>query len=440
MKRHTGFLAFIPAVLFFGWTAASPASAQTSTYTFTRTSTPTPTFTRSFTPTPTLTGSGGFPGTTLTVTRTSTFTVTRTRTNTPTPTGGFPVSITLTWTPTPSFTPVNTSTFTITPTDTNTPLAVQTCAVAENFEDGDLYTPFGGSWSAIYWGNAASSIAISPTGASGTAYSLRATGWNATASDGWGVRGDLNAGLTPVDLNALYAGISFYVRVNNPGTYRLRLASSVDTGEGWGASFTANTSWEQVIIPRASMSPGAGETALLDEALAATQSFLWSSVGGPTGTTLEIDQICVMSYAAYPTPTSGPTTFIWRVPETDVATAIGCTPQVVNEVRSLQLDDFMSYLIMRITVNCGCTVTHIMGLRRNMAWDDIVIYYGLDWQTLVDDVLTRMATLPREGVPPTYWTRGAANNTNDVPAIVPRRPVPAGQVVFLPPVTQEVCP
>jgi hypothetical protein len=424
---------FVWMVLVAAWIAIGTSASEAQTLTYTRT------FTQTLTFTPTLTRTGTIP-VTYTLTRTLT------RTNTPTPDPGTPTNTyTKTFTNTPTPTPSNTP-LPWAPTSTSTSVATPlNCAVNENFEDGDLVTPFGGDWTALTWGTG-SSAAVSNTnpGAGGTNRALYVMGSNPDSGSGWGTEGGLNYGQVPVDLSNAFAGISFYVKALSPVTFRVQLKSAAGDGSSdYGADFAVGTSWQLVSIPRAQWTSVSGTPTSLNSALAQSQAFQWRSVGGPNTTNwIIVDEICVSSLQVTPTPTVtiAPVPYVWKVPEGQVATVCGCSIQAVQDARGYQISEFLTYIIMRLTVHCGCSAAEIMRLRQNMAWDDIAAYYGVNWQVLVNEVMNMMDQLPADTAPPANDVRGAANNPADVPAVVPPLPVPTEQLILLPPVYVEVCP
>ncbi len=126
------------------------------------------------------------------------------------------------------------------------------------------------------------------------------------------------------------------------------------------------------------------------------------------------------------TPTPAPDVYVNDI-ET-VAATLGCTTEVVAEVRSYNLTASASYLIMRLTVYCGCTVEDILFLRRNMGWDDIVAYYGVSWLDMVNDLKNRVSSLKTEEVTPSQLYRTGVYRINeaslgDPPVRPPTTPV-----------------
>ncbi|GEM_PF-6362709 len=434
----------------------TPTPTQTPTPTSTRTNTSTntytPTFTRSLTPTPTVTWTFTSTGSPVfgTATPTATFTPTFTASFTPTVTGTPFVG-----TPTPTFT--RTSTFTQTPTHTPTPVSTTYCRVVDDLEDGNLTTFGGGAWTAYTWGTAASTgLSVVAGGANGTSYSLMFSGSGASVDgqNGWDAAAALSPGVT--DLSSGLVGVSFWIRSSVPMTLQAGFVSQVQPdGDFWAATFTSSTAWSQVTLPLSAFSQaGWGVVTPLHYALTQVLGVGWEPQnldGSPA--TVWVDEICLTSAGTPATPTWTPTNTKtpentptpggavpgWKDPVTQVAGAIGCTTTVVNQVRQLQIEPFTSYVIMRLTVHCGCTVQQIMALRLNLGWDQISAYYGVPWQTLVSEVLAMTAALPREAAPPNNILRAAVNDPAVVNPYPPAAPVPTEQLVLLPPY-QEVCP
>jgi hypothetical protein len=99
------------------------------------------------------------------------------------------------------------------------------------------------------------------------------------------------------------------------------------------------------------------------------------------------------AYWAFPVPG---TPLTYANPDAAVAAALGCTTQVVDQVRQYHLDPFISYVIMRLTVLCGCSPSDITQWLIIMSWSKCCAHYGINWNDLVADVQARMAGLDPE--------------------------------------------
>ena len=139
-------------------------------------------------------------------------------------------------------------------------------------------------------------------------------------------------------------------------------------------------------------------------------------------------------------PTSTPGAITYINSESDVAAALGCTNDMVSQVRQLNLEPFTSYLIMRIWVFCGCKLTDIMTLRLNMGWDDICNHYGIVWDTFMDDLDIRISVLSPEFTTVNQIIRADANNPDDIPIEPLPIPTPVGlPLIFAQPIA-GACP
>jgi hypothetical protein len=98
------------------------------------------------------------------------------------------------------------------------------------------------------------------------------------------------------------------------------------------------------------------------------------------------------------------------VSTSQVASALGCTTYLVEQARQYRMDSYTTYLLIRIAVRTGATVTAIMQKRLNMGWDDVVQTYGITWPDIVEDLEYRMIALPPEWDTDDLIRRGASNN------------------------------
>jgi hypothetical protein len=123
-----------------------------------------------------------------------------------------------------------------------------------------------------------------------------------------------------------------------------------------------------------------------------------------------------------------------------VAATLGCTVATVDAVRQLNLDPYMSYIIMRLVTLCGCGVSDIMTLRLTMGWAEICAKYGVDWTSLVTDVENRTANLVPEETTANQVLRTDANDPNAFPIEISSPPVlPSQGLVFQAPI-EGACP
>lgn len=169
----------------------------------------------------------------------------------------------------------------------------------------------------------------------------------------------------------------------------------------------------------------------------------------PTGTLTPVNTPTVTPTPTWTiTPTATFTSIPAATPMTQynntvnqVALTLGCPMSIVDEARQLNLPPEITYIIIRITLHCGCHPHDIMVLRLNMGWDDIAKYYGLDWNTLLLEVTNLTGGLLPEGATLNQTLRGDANDPAVFPVEIPPTPVPTNQPLnFLPPVEGGACP
>ena len=353
------------------------------------------------------------------------------------------------YTPTLSPTPWASDTWTPTPIPTNF-WEANTCMPMDNFESGTLVNLLGGTWSGTAQGAAS---VVSPSnvlgGANGTNRCLQFGGSNASVDNAssWGLRG---TGSSVQDLSTLTA-VAFWVKASSPTNLRVGFSSdSITDGDDFGVGFSVTTGWNYLTLPVASMTQtGSGAPVNRTIALTSVGALEFKCLGqDATPVTVWLDEVCLAAPNQAPTPiatyfgtpgaTPEPDGNIYVVPIAQVAAALGASTALVQQVRDYRMDSFTTYLVVRMSVMCGCSVSSIMAARLNMGWDAVAASLGVPWAALVQDVQARMSGLPPEWDTPAMIIRGTTNN----PLLWPSAPPPlrpsAGLV--LPASSQGGCP
>lgn len=340
---------------------------------------------------------------------------------------------------TPSSTMTVTPTFTVAATPIPGTFSGSTVA---NFEDNALDTINGGGISTIVDGlGSHCGVTIIPGGCSfGTAgYSCHFSGSLVQISGNSPYaqcRMQLVTGGQNVNLNgiALYHSMTFSYLNNSPGTtYRVCLESgAIADYDQYCYSFTpSGTGWQQMTIYFPDVS-AAGLPTL------AQQGF-----GVPVSWTSCVSQIYDCRFEAVPS-TSGTVPFDLQVDDINfgpppygnnpgaVATAMGVPIATVLDTYSLGVDEFMGWIIMRISRHCGCSPHTIYGLRSTMSWGQICASYGTTWDTVVAeaDAQAQAAGMTASQGNADQIQRSLDNSPPPAPVSTPAPYIPGGPVVI----------
>lgn len=74
---------------------------------------------------------------------------------------------------------------------------------------------------------------------------------------------------------------------------------------------------------------------------------------------------------------------------TRVAQAMGASLAVAVEARRQNLEETLSWTLMRCATNAGVSVPELMQRRKSMSWGELVASCGLSWGSLVKDLRLR---------------------------------------------------
>lgn len=354
--------------------AATPTDTSTVSPTFTVTRTASP----NFSPTLTTTATGG--------------PTTATRTTTGTPTRTFSPTISPTWTASPTPAP-QTQTHTTTRTVTRTatppaPTAVPTLdPQLDDFEDGNFVGTNGGSWTNGAGGT--SSIVVTLTAGCTLTQSTYAAHCSGTRGsdinlDYANFTLSLLPGNQPVDVGAVvpshavtfsykgdYIGADIYVSLFAGASYAYEVVIPV-----------TDLAWHQVTV----YFPDVDDPSLTPR-LADDVSFPWSSYDhqvqsisfGPahTGSSysygFSIDDV----HFGEPTSNNSPAA---------VAAALGVPVAQVQDAYDIQLDEQLTWVVLRLAAHCGCTPQQIMTMRETRSWGQIATDVGTTWATVLAEV------------------------------------------------------
>jgi hypothetical protein len=69
------------------------------------------------------------------------------------------------------------------------------------------------------------------------------------------------------------------------------------------------------------------------------------------------------------------------------ADALGVSPEIVAQVRDLNLDPLLRLVIERMLFHCGCSVERVIEKRQTLSWGQVAAAYGLSWPQLVQEAL-----------------------------------------------------
>jgi len=314
----------------------------------------------------------------------------------------------------------------------------------DDFEDGDLSHFRGGVWSATGTGSCIAQpmtvLADNPTWGK-KVLRVSAQGVYPILGSTLTFRADIGPGYRTY---GCMQGIQFAVYASQSVTVWFQLESpETADGDHYGVLAALDPGRFLYTLPVTNLhQQGWGAPASLSAVLGdctAVSAVVVSDVGNID---LLLDEVLFIHSCAPIVPTSTPTSEDPDSPYDDatVAAEIGCSSAVVAEVRALGLPPTLSFLIMRLTVLCGCSVSDLMVLRRNLGWDDVCAHYGIAWKDIVDDLKPRLRKLRREPIQPSQILRGGtAHLENAVPYTKVQRPVPTAQVLLSVPY-KEVCP
>lgn len=398
---------------------------------------------------------------------TACFTATHTPTITLTPTASFSPTITLTLTmtktPTASYTPcvictaaagswTPTMTRTISATATATPSATRTATpggitggLLTDFEDGTGRSVYGGEGNTDVF-NCPLTIQM----ISGCPYGTSAVGMRCNGSLAQGTGGNtyfhmtinILPGGTAVDIRDHCAGHAVNFSFNNatPGAvYEFCMVSAnVTDADYYCVTFTAGTAgWQDYTI----YFPDVNTTGLQFSQSGSGVAQSWGSCAGQ-----------MQSIRISPLPsTSGPVNFDFKIddirlsdgaPATNnlgtVCLNLGCSLPTAKEAYDLNLDEYLTWIVIRISMKCGCSPHDILSLRSTLSWGEICETYGLTWSGVIADVDSRMGGLTPVDADPGQCLQTISNGSEVMEA--PDNPpyVPAGSLTPFAP--SLVCP
>lgn len=105
---------------------------------------------------------------------------------------------------------------------------------------------------------------------------------------------------------------------------------------------------------------------------------------------------------------------------TRVAQAMGASLAVAVEARRQNLEETLSWTLMRCATNAGVSVPELMQRRKSMSWGEVAASCGLNWGSLVKDLRLRSEAA---GILPGPATaaqilRSASNDPERLPKLV----------------------
>jgi hypothetical protein len=112
-----------------------------------------------------------------------------------------------------------------------------------------------------------------------------------------------------------------------------------------------------------------------------------------------------------------------------VGTAMGASVSQVNVAYSYQLDEQLTWAILRLAAHCGCSVQQIITMRETRSWGQVALDVGTTWAAILAEVNAAAAGLSPPVVDVARMERSLYNGPLPAVAPRPRRYVPASQYV-----------
>ena len=102
-----------------------------------------------------------------------------------------------------------------------------------------------------------------------------------------------------------------------------------------------------------------------------------------------------------------------------VAQTMGASVAVAEEARRQDLEETLSWVLMRCSANAGVGVPELMQRRKTMSWGEVASSCGLSWPTLIKDLRKRSedAGLLPTPASATQLMRSASNDPDRLPSL-----------------------
>jgi hypothetical protein len=99
-----------------------------------------------------------------------------------------------------------------------------------------------------------------------------------------------------------------------------------------------------------------------------------------------------------------------------VANAMQVSLSTAAAARALNLDEHLSWIIMRLTLHCSCSPADIMQKRKHMSWGEICQSVGWNWSAAIQDVQSHAnaAGLKADAATGDQLMRSASNSPDDL--------------------------
>lgn len=392
------------------------------------------------------------PTITLTPTASLTPTITLTRTMTRTPTASYtPCAICTaaagSWTPTLTRTISATATATPSATRTSTPGGITGGTICD-FETGTGQSVYGGENNVSLDGSGSTLLIDMMPGCSYGSAGGCLHGQGTLVQDSGGSYGHCGINILPggpaVDIRGQSAGHSIQISFNNgtPGaTYQLCLTSAnVTDGDYYCLTFTATASgWQDYTF----FFPDVNTTEPVFSQSGSGAPRSWDSCAG------QVQSVQIGPVAS----SSGPVSYDFKVDDIrfsdgssdhnnlqSVADAFGCDLGTVRDAYDLNLDEYLTWIVIRISVKCGCSPHDVLSLRSTMSWGEICEAYGLTWDSVIADVDARRggSGLTPTDADPGECLQSISNGSGVIPEPANPPYVPAGSLT--PSAPSLVCP
>jgi hypothetical protein len=119
-----------------------------------------------------------------------------------------------------------------------------------------------------------------------------------------------------------------------------------------------------------------------------------------------------------------------------VAAALGATVAQVNQAYNYQLDEQLTWIVLRLAAHCGCSVQQIITMRETRSWGQVAADVGTTWAAVLAEVAG--AGLAPPLVDATRMERSLLNGPLPTPAPHPQIYVPVSAYVL--PTPTGSCP
>jgi hypothetical protein len=117
----------------------------------------------------------------------------------------------------------------------------------------------------------------------------------------------------------------------------------------------------------------------------------------------------------------------------DVAAALGASVALVNAAYATQLDEQLTWAVIKLAEHCGCSVQQIMTMRETRSWGQLAADVGTTWAAILAEVDAATGGLAPPTVDPRRFERSIHNGPMPAPGPAPQKYVPDSPTLASPP-------